>query len=49
MEAMTKRRSHSVALKRQVAREFVAGEMLIGRPVPDGAPPPAPRMTKETE
>jgi transposase len=28
MEAMTKHRSHSVAFKRQVAEEFIAGETL---------------------
>jgi transposase len=30
MKAMTKHRSHSVAFKRQVAQEFVAGETLHG-------------------
>src|SRR3954465_6581976 len=30
MEAMTKHRSHSVAFKRQVAQEFIAGETLHG-------------------
>src|SRR3977135_3902905 len=30
MEAMAKHRSHSVAFKRQVAQEFVAGETLHG-------------------
>jgi transposase len=30
MEAMTKHRSHSVAFKRQVAEEFIAGETLHG-------------------
>src|SRR5437588_12151535 len=30
MKAMTKHRSHSVAFKRQVAQEFVAGETLYG-------------------
>jgi transposase len=30
MEAMTKHRSHSVAFKRQVAEEFLAGETLHG-------------------
>ena len=30
MEAMTKHRSHSVACKRQVAEEFIAGETLHG-------------------
>ena len=30
MEAMTKHRSRSVAFKRQVAEEFIAGETLHG-------------------
>jgi len=30
MKAMTKHRSHSVAFKRQVAQEFIAGETLHG-------------------
>jgi transposase len=30
MKAMTKHRSHSVAFKRQVAQEFLAGETLHG-------------------
>src|SRR5260221_7133177 len=30
MEAMAKHRSHSVAFKRQVAQEFIAGETLHG-------------------
>ena len=30
MEARTKHRSHSVAFKRQVAEEFIAGETLHG-------------------
>ena len=30
MEAMTKHRSHSAAVKRQVAEEFLAGETLHG-------------------
>src|SRR5258706_4118711 len=30
MKAMTKHRSHSAAFKRQVAREFIAGETLHG-------------------
>jgi len=32
MEAMTKHRSHSAALKRQVAEEFIAGETLRALP-----------------
>ena len=30
MKAMTKHRSHSVAFKRQIAQEFIAGETLHG-------------------
>jgi len=30
MKAMTKHRSHSAAMKRRVAQEFVAGETLHG-------------------
>jgi transposase len=30
MKAMTKHRSHSATFKRQVAREFLAGETLHG-------------------
>src|SRR5258708_5054042 len=30
MEAMTRHRSHSIAFKRQIAQEFIAGETLHG-------------------
>jgi transposase len=30
MKAMARQRSHSIAFKRQVAREFIAGETLYG-------------------
>jgi phage shock protein PspC (stress-responsive transcriptional regulator) len=30
MKAMARQRSHSIAFKRQVAQEFIAGETLYG-------------------